>query len=109
MTSLLFTILAATLAMPSDTTLSENLQTLVFTEKVSRTLFSPLRTTEFKKEDFLLGQTGKTYPEIANSSPGIYASAENGGFGEAKINIRGFKQENISVLLNGIPISGLTS
>ena len=41
--------------------------------------------------------------------PGVYSTSETGSFGDAKINIRGFKQENISVLLNGIPISGLTS
>ncbi|MGN0195228.1 MAG: TonB-dependent receptor [Candidatus Cryptobacteroides sp.] len=39
----------------------------------------------------------------------MYATSESGSYGDAKLNIRGFSQENISVSLNGIPISGLTS
>ena len=41
--------------------------------------------------------------------PSLYATSESGSYGDAKLNIRGFAQENLSVLLNGIPISGLVS
>ncbi len=71
--------------------------------------FSPLRVTDIPGEKILLNSPGRTFPELIRNVPGVYATAETGSFGDAKINIRGFKQENISVLLNGIPISGLTS
>jgi len=45
-------------------------------------------------------------PEIAQFTPGIYASRDGGGSGDATISIRGFQQENIAVLLNGVPING---
>ncbi len=70
---------------------------------------SPLRLVDIDEKTIAVQAAGKTYPELLRDIPGIYATAETGSYGDAKINIRGFKQENISVLLNGIPISGLTS
>lgn len=70
---------------------------------------SPLRIKTINSSDISTKSVGQTYPEIMKSIPGIYATAESGSYGDARINIRGFKQENISVLLNGIPISGLTT
>jgi hypothetical protein len=51
----------------------------------------------------------KTYPEIMRNTGGVYATSESGSYGDAKINIRGFKQENFTVLLNGVPLSGFRS
>ncbi len=70
---------------------------------------SPLRLNTIDNEQIARRATARTYPELIKYIPGVYATAETGSYGDAKINIRGFKQENISVLLNGIPISGLTS
>ena len=70
---------------------------------------SPLRLNTVDNETIARRATARTYPELIKFIPGVYATAETGSYGDARINIRGFKQENISVLLNGIPISGLTS
>ena len=70
---------------------------------------SPLRINTVDHEQIAARATARTYPELIKSIPGIYATAETGSYGDARINIRGFKQENISVLLNGIPISGLVT
>lgn len=70
---------------------------------------SPLRLSSIDDETIRSNAHGQTYPELLKEIPGIYATCETGSYGDARINIRGFKQENISVLLNGIPISGLTS
>lgn len=70
---------------------------------------SPLRLQSVDDSQIRAKAVGRTYPELLKEIPGIYATAETGSYGDAKINIRGFKQENISVLLNGIPISGLTT
>ena len=42
-----------------------------------------------------------------NSVPGVYATRLGGGSGDASVNIRGFKQENVALLLNGIPMSSV--
>lgn len=70
---------------------------------------SPLRLTTIDSETLKSRASVRTYPELLKGIPGVYATAETGSYGDAKFNIRGFSQENISVLLNGIPISGLTS
>ena len=76
---------------------------------IAHSSISSLRLTDIDKEKLRENSPGRTFPEIIRNVPGVYSTSETGSFGDAKINIRGFKQENISVLLNGIPISGLTS
>ncbi len=49
----------------------------------------------------------QAYPEIMKKVPGIYATRTGGGSGDAKVSLRGFKQENIALLLNGVPISSV--
>lgn len=70
---------------------------------------SPLRIATIDSETLKSRTSVRTYPELLKGIPGVYATAETGSYGDAKFNIRGFGQENIAVLLNGIPISGLTS
>jgi outer membrane cobalamin receptor len=47
------------------------------------------------------------FPEIFNNTPSVYATKSGGGFGDARINIRGFSQENIAVLINGVPVNDM--
>lgn len=92
-----------------DTTSTERLDAVTVSARIASRKESPLRLNDITREDILRNAPGMTFVELIRGIPGIYSSAETGSFGDAKINIRGFKQENISVLLNGIPISGLTS
>lgn len=86
-----------------------SLDGVTVTARVADARRSSLRLTDISREKILQRTTGNTFPELVRNVPGIYSTSETGSFGDAKINIRGFKQENISILLNGIPISGLTS
>lgn len=47
------------------------------------------------------------FPQILKSSPGVYVSRAGGGFGDSKVNIRGFKSENVAVLVNGAPMNDM--
>lgn len=47
------------------------------------------------------------YPEILKMTPGIYATKEGGGSGDDRLSLRGFQQENISLLLNGVPVNSM--
>ncbi len=49
----------------------------------------------------------RPFPEIMKGVPGVYASRTGGGSGDANINIRGFKQENVALMLNGVPIGSV--
>lgn len=68
---------------------------------------SPLNIFTIPARVFEEQSVGKTFPEAMQSVPGVYATRTGGGFGDAAVNIRGFKQENVSLLLNGIPISSV--
>ena len=47
------------------------------------------------------------FPELLNNTPSVYATKSGGGFGDARITIRGFAQENIAVLINGVPVNDM--
>ena len=47
------------------------------------------------------------FPEILRSTPGIYTTKQGGGFGDARINVRGFNQRNVAVMINGIPVNDM--
>ena len=45
-------------------------------------------------------------PMILQNTPGVFSVRDGGGSGDSRLSIRGFQQENVSLLLNGIPING---
>lgn len=70
---------------------------------------TPLNLTTISPQDIRLHVTAPNYVEMMQGVPGVYATASTGNYGDAALNMRGFKQDNIAILLNGIPIQGLTS
>lgn len=47
------------------------------------------------------------FPEILKSTPGVYATKGGGGYGDSRINLRGFNSENVAVLINGVPVNDM--
>ena len=47
------------------------------------------------------------FPEILNSTPSIYATREGGGYGDSRINVRGFDQRNTAIIINGQPVNDM--
>lgn len=45
-------------------------------------------------------------PLVFQNTPGVFSVRDGGGSGDSRLSIRGFHQENVSLLLNGIPING---
>ena len=46
-------------------------------------------------------------PILLNRTPGIYATQQGGGDGDSRINIRGFNQRNVAVMVDGIPVNDM--
>ena len=92
-------------------TLSDTLalQEVTVSATFSNSKNSPLRLTTIGNAALKSRASSRTYPELMKGIPGLYATSESGSYGDAKMNIRGFRQENTAVMLNGIPISGLVS
>ncbi|MGY5845834.1 TonB-dependent receptor [Salegentibacter sp. HM20] len=63
---------------------------------------STIRAAEIQEK---LGS--QEFPEILNSTPSVYATKQGGGFGDSRINIRGFDQRNTAVMINGVPINDM--
>ncbi|UBZ08302.1 TonB-dependent receptor [Salegentibacter mishustinae] len=63
---------------------------------------STIRAAEIQEK---LGS--QEFPEILNNTPSIYATKQGGGFGDARINIRGFDTNNSAVMINGVPINDM--
>ncbi|MDA3907412.1 MAG: TonB-dependent receptor [Bacteroidales bacterium] len=47
------------------------------------------------------------FPEILKSTPGVYATKSGGGFGDGRVNLRGFNSENVAVMINGVPVNDM--
>ena len=47
------------------------------------------------------------FPEILKSTPGVYATKQGGGFGDSRINLRGFEAANVAVMINGVPVNDM--
>ena len=50
---------------------------------------------------------GQDIPMLLNRTPGVYATQQGGGDGDARITIRGFSQRNVAVMLDGIPVNDM--
>jgi len=96
-------------SLMAQDSLQINLKEIIVSSSFVNERTTPLRLKTVSRKDIDKKAIGSTYPELVKDIPGVYATSESGSYGDARINIRGFKQENISVMLNGIPVSGLTT
>ena len=68
---------------------------------------TPVAKSTIKAAEIQEKLGSQEFPEILNNTPSVYATKSGGGFGDARINIRGFSQENIAVLINGVPVNDM--
>lgn len=62
------------------------------------------------KEGAIVEKLGnQEFPEILNTTPSVYATKAGGGFGDSGIRIRGFGNENIAIMVNGMPVNDMES
>lgn len=47
------------------------------------------------------------FPEVLKATPGVYATKSGGGYGDSKINMRGFQSANVAVMVNGVPMNDM--
>ena len=68
---------------------------------------TPVAVSTIKASDIALKLGTQEFPEILKTTPGIYSTRQGGGYGDARVNIRGFESENVAVLINGIPVNDM--
>ena len=68
---------------------------------------TPIAVTTIKGEVIEAKLGNQEFPEILKSTPSVYVTKTGGGFGDSRINVRGFDQTNIAVMINGIPVNDM--
>jgi outer membrane receptor for ferrienterochelin and colicin len=86
---------------------TEMLADFVITQSLARTRETPVALSQINAVDIDLKLGNQEFPEILKTTPGVWATKDGGGFGDAKINMRGFKSANVAVLVNGVPINDM--
>ena len=71
-------------------------------ERETPVAFSNIKPIQIQEE---LGS--QPIPMILNSTPGVYATQAGSDDNGPSISIRGFKQRNVSVLIDGIPVNDM--
>ena len=68
---------------------------------------TPVAVSTIKAADIALKLGTQEFPEILKNTPGVYSTRQGGGYGDARVNIRGFESENVAVMINGIPVNDM--
>ena len=72
------------------------------TDRDSPVAFTNLDRARIKRE---LGS--RDVPLVLNTAPSVYSTAQGGGAGDARVNVRGFNQRNVAVMINGVPVNDM--
>jgi iron complex outermembrane recepter protein len=64
--------------------------------------FSNIPIAQIKEE-----LASRDLPMLMQSIPGTYVTQAGGGDGDARITLRGFNQQNVAVMLDGIPVNDM--
>lgn len=86
---------------------SQMLQDVVVTQSIARTRKTPVAISAVDAITIETKLGNQEFPEVLKTTPGVWATKDGGGYGDAKINMRGFKSENVAALINGIPINDM--
>ncbi|SMP90117.1 TonB-dependent Receptor Plug Domain [Epilithonimonas pallida] len=68
---------------------------------------TPVAVSTIKETQIVERLGNQEFPEILKSTPSIYAAKGGGGFGDGRMNIRGFDTNNTAVMINGVPVNGM--
>ena len=94
-----------------DSTKSKDIEQVVLVGKnltqVAKERKTPVAISTIKASDIQDRLGNREFPEIAKSTPSVYVTKVGGGYGDGRINIRGFDAVNIAVLINGQPVNDM--
>jgi hypothetical protein len=68
---------------------------------------TPVAFTNIDKKQMEFNLGSQDIPLVLNTAPSVFATDNGGGSGDARINVRGFNQRNVGIMINGIPINDM--
>lgn len=81
--------------------------TIVGVVDIAQDRKTPVAVSTIGSREIIERLGNQELPEILKYTPSIYATKQGGGFGDSRINVRGFTQENTAVLINGVPVNDM--
>jgi outer membrane receptor for ferrienterochelin and colicin len=68
---------------------------------------TPVAVSTIKSQTIEEKVGNQEFPEILRYTPSVYVTKQGGGFGDSRINVRGFDQRNTAVMINGVPVNDM--
>ncbi len=68
---------------------------------------TPVAFSDVTKKEIEQQLGSRDLPLVMNMTPSVYATAGGGGAGDARINVRGFNQRNVAIMINGVPVNDM--
>ena len=97
---------AGTITLSSDANVLEEV-VITGTIDLAKDRQTPVAVSTIKALDIQQNLGTQELPEILNMTPSVYATRQGGGWGDSRINIRGFDQANTAVMINGQPVNDM--
>lgn len=86
---------------------SQMLKDVVVEQSIAKTRLTPVAVSTVGAQTIDLKIGNQELPEVLKTTPGVWVTRDGGGFGDSKINMRGFQAKNTAVMVNGIPINDM--
>jgi len=68
---------------------------------------TPVAYTNVSKQRMEAELGSQDIPMVLNTTPSVYATMQGGGAGDARVNVRGFNQRNVAIMINGVPVNDM--
>lgn len=68
---------------------------------------TPVAVSTIKADRIQTRIGNQEFPEVLRFTPSIYVTKSGGGFGDSRINVRGFDSQNTAVMINGVPVNDM--
>ncbi|MGL1888189.1 MAG: TonB-dependent receptor [Reichenbachiella sp.] len=100
---------STTVTVPTVSLLSSSvgLEEVMVLASVAVDRQTPVAVSTIKSAEIESKMGSQEFPEILKSTPGVYATRGGGGFGDGRVNVRGFSDENVAVMINGVPVNDM--
>lgn len=68
---------------------------------------TPVAYSDVPKEEMNLRLGSRDIPLVLTTTPSVYATESGGGAGDGRVNVRGFNQRNVAIMINGVPVNDM--
>lgn len=87
--------------------MSEELVEIFVIADRARERETPVAFSDITEEEIQQQLGSRDIPLVMNMTPSVYSTVGGGGAGDARINVRGFNQRNVAIMINGVPVNDM--